>query len=83
MIRQASVAVMEGRSQAQAQALAMVQGDSDEASGDLALPRPNFAHAGSSGVAMMRSRSGSRADSESGGMALRDLLKVSSAMLRS
>lgn len=73
MMRQASVAVMEGRaasqSQAQAQALALVQAQVEEVRDTgLGVPvRP---------VAMMRSRSGSRVENTDG-MGLRDVLKVS------
>jgi protein-serine/threonine kinase len=74
MMRQASVAVMEGRSQAQAQALAMVQADDDplSPSGGLIPPRAPFA--GGQAIVMTRTRSGSRTDGEV--VALRDLMKV-------
>lgn len=62
MMRQASVAVMEGR------APAPVVLD------DLAPPKPSFA------IPMARTRSGSRAESESAG--LKDILKVSSFVRR-
>jgi len=73
MMRQASVAVMEGRAQTQAQALAVAQAQDGPLS-----PTKSFAASrpGLSGPPiMMRSRSGSRVDTE-GGIGLRDLLKV-------
>lgn len=74
MMRQASVAVMEGRAQSQAQALALVQSKEGPLSPtkNLAIPRP------AGGPVMLRSRSGSRVDAEGavGGIGLRDLLKV-------
>lgn len=81
MMRQASVAVMEGRAQSQAQALALAQAQEGPLSPtkNLALPR-----SGAGGpVGMMRSRSGSRVDAEglAGGMGLRDLLKVSGGFI--
>ena len=78
MMRQASVAVMEGRSQAQAQALAFAQADDGHMSPTKGLvpPRPAFAQQ-DKGTVMVRSRSGSRVDAEAGGgLGLRDLLKV-------
>jgi hypothetical protein len=77
MMRQASVAVMEGRaagqSLAQAQQLALAavsEGEHDLMGGGLALPPPGRFERG---VGVARTRSGSRADE--GG--LRDRLKVS------
>lgn len=87
-MRQASVAVMEGRAQAQAQAqaLAMAQAQANEplvspigSSSVIGLPRPPVMPAAmTGGGAMMRSRSGSRIESDSGsaGPGLRELIKV-------
>lgn len=87
-MRQASVAVMEGRAQAQAQAqaLAMAQAQANEplvipvgSSSVMGLPRPPvMPSAMTDGGAMMRSRSGSRIESDSGsaGPGLRELIKV-------
>ena len=80
MMRQASVAVMENRSQAQQQALAVSQAQDDpsDVTRGLSLPRAPFAQG--AGTTMMRSRSGSRTDSDAGvQMGLRDLIKVSLA----
>lgn len=85
MMRQASVAVMEGRAQSQAQALALAQAQAQDSplspTKNLALPRPGMGGA----AVMMRSRSGSRVDAEglAGGMGLRDLLKVWISLLHS
>ena len=77
MLRQASVAVMEGRAQSQAQVIALAQSEGlVSPAKNLALPRPIIG----APVAMMRSRSGSRVDSD-GGVGLRDLLKVRSKSL--
>lgn len=91
MMRQASVAVMEGRAQSQAQAQAIALAQVRESplilSKNLLVPihplgarRPSITNLniGSGAAVMMRSRSGSRVDAEglSGGIGLRDLLKV-------
>ena len=78
MMRQASVAVMEGRAQSQAQvqalALAQVQEDPLSPTKNLLVPRPSPG----APVLMIRSRSGSRVEAEAplGTVGLRDLLKV-------
>ncbi|WWD22796.1 hypothetical protein CI109_107290 [Kwoniella shandongensis] len=85
MMRQASVAVMEGRaasqSQAHAQAFALAQSQQNPMS-----PTKNLAIPGSlgqrpmGGMGMMRSRSGSRVEDGQGVVGLRDLLKLSPAV---
>jgi protein-serine/threonine kinase len=93
MMRQASVAVMEGRAQGQAQALAMAQAQAQAQVGDGPLsPAKQFAvpnalgrpggNGGSGGVSMMRSKSQGRVDGD-GAVGLRDLLKVKLAGSRS
>ena len=76
MMRQASVAVMEGRAQSQAQALALAQAQDGSSSPTKNLAVPRLGAVGP--VIMMRSRSGSRMDADGlgGGIGLRDLLKV-------
>jgi protein-serine/threonine kinase len=88
MMRQASVAVMEGRQQSQVQALAMaqVQAQAQAQEGslsstkNLAMPGSLGRPSGSGGMLMMRSKSQGRVDNEGGGLGagvgLRDLLKV-------
>ncbi|ORX41217.1 kinase-like domain-containing protein [Kockovaella imperatae] len=78
MMRQASVTVMEGRSQAQAHALALAGVDDDDLLSPtlpLAPPRPAF----SQGIGMTRTRSGSRVGAESA-TSLRGLLKLSTSV---
>jgi protein-serine/threonine kinase len=82
MMRQASVAVMEGRAagltqaQAQAEALALVQDDSPVKG--LPLPPAGRFDRYAMGTGMVRTRSGSRVDDGNGSVVnLRDLIKVS------
>ncbi|KAK4683941.1 hypothetical protein P7C73_g6267, partial [Tremellales sp. Uapishka_1] len=87
MMRQASVAVMEGRSASQIQHQQAKQ-QSPTAPGknpNLHLGvglggRPGTAGAMGVGVGMMRSRSGSRVDTDGPAMGLRDLMKLSPAV---
>ncbi|ORY23535.1 kinase-like domain-containing protein [Naematelia encephala] len=79
MMRQASVAVMEGRAQSHSLGLAQVHEDAMSMSptksfAPLAPPRPPFAAQG-----MMRTRSGSKIE-DGGGAGLRELLKLSPAV---
>ncbi|WVQ82620.1 hypothetical protein IAT38_004751 [Cryptococcus sp. DSM 104549] len=83
MMRQASVAVMEGRQASQTQALALAQAQAQEGN-DIHLPSKNLAVPGSlgqrpsGGLGMMRTRSGGRSDD--GHVGLKDLLKLSPAV---
>jgi hypothetical protein len=87
MMRQASVAVMEGRQQSQVQALAMAQVQAQAQEGPskhLAMPGALGRPSGSGGMLMMRSKSQGRVDNDGGGLGagvgLRDLLKVNQSL---
>lgn len=87
MMRQASVAVMEGRAasqtQAQAEALALVGGDSTSPTRGLPLPPAGRFDRFATGTGMVRTRSGSRADDMNGSAVnLRDLIKVSQSHVK-
>lgn len=84
MMRQASVAVMEGRAagqtqaQAQAEALALVEDDHTSPSKGLPLPPAGRFDRYAMGTGMVRTRSGSKVDDANGSVVnLRDLIKVS------
>ncbi|KAK8844657.1 hypothetical protein IAR55_006504 [Kwoniella newhampshirensis] len=85
MMRQASVAVMEGRAASQSQAHAQAFALAQSQEGPMTSTR-NLAIPGSlgprpmGGMGMMRSRSGSRVEEGQGVVGLRDLLKLSPAV---